>query len=889
MDNRYEVYCFVDPWFYDTPRRARGGKGEFGLARRPLPDGWVREDMGDWLVMRQRGAELPPQGWKIHVSACLDNAEQILEAVRDYCLPRGLTFKFLPGREFLLIANAKYAHRGSSGKFVTIYPRDEAELERVLAELDAVLGGRPGPYILSDLRYGRGPLYVRYGAFADRYCVSSDGQVAPAVEDGEGRLVPDVRGPVFQVPPWVELPAFLEPHLAESRRTTVADLPYRIERALHFSNGGGLYAGQDTRTGARVVLKEARPHAGLTPDGADAVTRLRREREALERLHGLDCVPAVHDSFRLGDHQFLVEEFVEGETLHELFVRRSPLVSLEPGEQALADYTGWALDLLRQVEEAVAAVHDRGLVVGDLQPGNILVRPDGRVVLVDFEGSSDAAGARRQLLAAPGFEAPGTAVGREVDRYALACLRISLLLPLTSLFGLDPAKPAQLAREAVRLFPVPHAFLDEAVRVVTGGQVPAAHAEKEVPRLEPDRAGWERARASIAAGILAAATPHRDDRLFPGDVGQFLIPGGGLGLAHGAAGVLYALDVTGAGRHPAHEEWLVRHALHPEPGTRLGLYDGMHGVAYVLAHLGHRAEALKCLEMCLDERWERLGLDLRGGLSGIGLNLLHFAGLTGDPALRDAAIRVADAVAGRLGPDDAVPETSGGDRPYAGLLRGSAGPALLFLRWYERTGEAAFLDLAATALRQDLRRCLLREDGAMEVNEGFRTMPYLADGSAGIGLVLEDYLAHREDERFAEAAAAIRRAATAPFYLEPGLFEGLAGMILQLSRRHPPGTAAERDPVVAAQVRRLARYACTRDGALVFPGEQLLRLSLDLAGGSAGVLLALGSALHPEPVQLPFLGVDGAGARGAGADEAGAAPMHPPETHPSAAEGGERP
>ena len=42
-------------------------------------------------------------------------------------------------------------------------------------------------------------------------------------------------------------------------------------------------------------------------------------------------------------------------------------------------------------------------------------------------------------------------------------------------------------------------------------------------------------------------------------------------------------------------------------------------------------------------------------------------------------------------------------------------------------------------------------------------------------------------------------------------------------------------------------------GNLAFPGEQLLRLSMDLATGTAGVLLALGCALHDEPVDLPFL------------------------------------
>jgi hypothetical protein len=43
-------------------------------------------------------------------------------------------------------------------------------------------------------------------------------------------------------------------------------------------------------------------------------------------------------------------------------------------------------------------------------------------------------------------------------------------------------------------------------------------------------------------------------------------------------------------------------------------------------------------------------------------------------------------------------------------------------------------------------------------------------------------------------------------------------------------------------------------GHLAFPGNQLLRLSMDLATGTAGVLLALGAALHDEPVHLPFLG-----------------------------------
>ncbi|MGW2616877.1 class III lanthionine synthetase LanKC [Streptomyces sp. NPDC001500] len=852
MDKRYEIYCLTHPHFYDAPSSHDGTRGGFRQTRDPLPDQWKREKIGEWLALRPTGVRLPPQGWKIHVTACLDNAQSILDEVWDYCVPRRVAFKFLPDLETLFLANAKYAHRGSSGKFVTVYPGDEAECERILTELGDVLDGRPGPYILSDLRWRDGPLHVRYGAFADRYCVSADGAVEQAVADPSGRLVPDVRGPTFQVPEWVDLPGFLEPHLAASRRTTVVDLPYRIDKALHFSNGGGLYAGVDRRTQDRVVLKEARPHAGLTPDGADAVTRLGRERDALERLRGLTCVPALRDHFELGGHHFVVEDLIEGKPLHQLIVERSPLAALDPDPAAFADYTAWALDVLRRVREAVAAVHGRGIVIGDVHTFNVMVRPDDTVVLIDFEGASDVAHARRQVLAAPGFHAPSTATGFDIDLYALACLEICLFLPLTGLIELDRGKAGQLAREAGRLFPVPDRLLDEAVRTITGDGTTTAAADDE-PRLEPGHVGWLRARESITSAILASATPERDDRLFPGDIEQFTAPGGGLGLAHGAAGVLYALDMTGAERHADHEDWLIRHALHPPTGARLGLYDGLHGVAFVLDRLGHHEEAVKIVDMCLGERWQNLALDLKGGLSGMCLALLHFAATTGDAAYREAARHMATIVADRLGPVDAVPQTSGGDHPRAGLMHGSSGPALLFLRLHELDGDPAHLDLAATALRQDLRRCVVREEGSMEVNEGYRTMPYLADGSVGIGMVLEDFLKHRADDEFATAVHAIREASRASFYVEPGLFDGVAGMILHRSRPHPPGTAAARDPVVAAHIRRLSRHACLLDGRLAFPGEQLMRLSMDLATGGAGVVLALGAACHSAPTGLPFL------------------------------------
>jgi hypothetical protein len=275
-------------------------------------------------------------------------------------------------------------------------------------------------------------------------------------------------------------------------------------------------------------------------------------------------------------------------------------------------------------------------------------------------------------------------------------------------------------------------------------------------------------------------------------------------------------------------------------------------VAYVLAELGYRQAALDLVEFCLTERRDPLGADLFSGLAGIALNLAHFAGLAGEPTLFDHALRAADIVADRLRTAECVGTISGGDHSHAGLMHGSSGPALMFLRLYEHTGDRGFLELSATALRQDLSRCMTRDNGSIEVNEGWRTMPYLGRGSAGIGMVLDEYLMHQADDEFASAAAAIRRAARSRFYVQPGLFNGRAGMILYLSRAYPPGHAIWNQEV-AAQIRRLAWHRVDYQGHLAFPGEQLLRLSMDLASGAAGVLLALGAAVLEHPVGLPFL------------------------------------
>ncbi|OKK17282.1 serine/threonine protein kinase [Streptomyces sp. CB00455] len=848
MNKGYAAFCDADRWFYDAPYRRV--EESYPAALAPVPAGWQTHRSGDWLALRPLDAELPAQGWKIHVSACLDNAESVLQRVYDHCVSRRIAFKFVPSRYLLQIRNAKYADRGASGKFLTVYPADEEQCRQLAGELDTLLAGEPGPYILSDLRWNDGPVHLRYGSFTLRHCYDDSGELVPAIEEPGGRLVPDPRGPVFQPPRWMELPAFLRPHLDRRAAVTLEGIPYTVERALHFSNGGGVYAGRDTRTGEAVVLKEGRPHAGLAADGADAVTRLHRERRALEQLAGLDCVPAVHGTFTVADHHFLVMQHLEGRPLNTYFARRHPLIEADPDPAELASYTQWALKIHQRVTEAVDAVHARGIVFNDLHLFNIMVAEDETtgepsVALLDFEAAAHVDEGLRQTVANPAFVAPPDRRGFSVDRYALACLRLALFLPLTSLLVMDRAKASHLAEIAAAQFPVPRRFLDEAVEEILAGptgEAPPGRTSAAATRYLPVEPGdWEGARASMTAALHAAATPDREDRLLPGDIAQFATAGGGTAFGYGAAGVLYALAETGAEPWPEAEEWLLARTKQPASGTPLGFYDGLAGLAWTLERLGHRDRAMTLAEQLLRQPWQSAGPDLHSGLAGIGLALDSLGTATGEGELHAAALRCAEL---------ASASTPGLKR--TGLLHGHSGPALLYLRLYERTGDQELLTRAGRALHRDLDHCVTSAFGTLQVNEGWRTMPYLGAGSAGIGMVLDDWLEHAADDRFEEARPAIVRAAQATFYAQPGLFRGAAGMILHLARTTTPGPGTRAEDI-ARQIEALARHAVPYQGHLAFPGEQLMRLSMDLSTGTAGALLALGSAAPGGRAHLPFL------------------------------------
>jgi aminoglycoside phosphotransferase len=864
----YRRVMFLAPGtpFFDRTEADTSDPDDDFLASAPPAD-WSCNTGTDWTMLTPHGCQLPAQGWKVHVSATSENARSVLARSWEWLVEQRMAFKFIRSRQVLLRRNGKYGDRGASGKFITVYPEDETRLALVLDELGEILDGERGPYILSDLRWRSGPLYVRYGGFVARMMKTANGESVPCIEDPEGRPVPDVRGPSFRPPEWVTIPDCLTEALEARNAGTLHDFPYRAERALHFSNGGGVYRGTDTRTGAPVLLREARPLAGIDTHGEDAVARLRRERDCLERLAGLPWVPRLIEA-RVGhEHHFLVREFVEGETLAVRTTRDNP-ASPEADVERTAAYTRWAVDVLDQIDQGVRAMHERGVVFGDLHPGNVMVRPDDSVAFIDLETASTDFTAR-QIHAAPGFAAPPTYRGTAIDRYALGCLRIALFTPLTSLLAWGPEKLDQLIELIESRYPVPGDF-GEKVRadlgagvvgaVSEGGDAKArvdlgAGAQDPAPGERPTApagtgrlatavgtgalasavdtdalatapAGTGTPATAVGVGILSTATPTRQDRLYPGDTAQFILREGGTCLAYGAAGVLWTLAETGTEIPAEHVDWLAesaRRTTDPSPG----LYTGTSGVACVLHHLGRTDTAAALLKEA--SAAEPANDTLLDGRAGLALAHLYFARATGD----DNALKQATLLAEHLVESAATRPPRRGE---AGLLRGRAGTALLLLRLHAHTPDTGLLDAAHDLLDADLRALGWTDDGWTAGSAG--TRPTFAAGSGGTATVLREYLGRRPEPQYESACETVLRSALDCVPHTVGLFHGFAGVLLTATRLAGPAQAAAVERYAATA--RL--YEVPHEGAPAYLGLENVRLTTDLATGAAGVLLARNAA-----------------------------------------------
>ncbi len=156
---------------------------------------------------------------------------------------------------------------------------------------------------------------------------------------------------------------------------------YLILEQVGAGGMGVVYAAYDAELDRRVALKLLRQRRG-----SDDQARLIREARAMARLNHPN-VAAIYGVETSGDALFVSMEFIVGETVRR-WAEREPR-TLEQ-----------VLDVFLQAGRGLEAAHHAGLVHRDFKPDNMMVRPDGRVSVLDF-GLSRAVGTS---VASPGGE-----------------------------------------------------------------------------------------------------------------------------------------------------------------------------------------------------------------------------------------------------------------------------------------------------------------------------------------------------------------------------------------------------------------------------------------------------------------------------------------------------
>ena len=142
--------------------------------------------------------------------------------------------------------------------------------------------------------------------------------------------------------------------------------PYEILAPLGAGGMGEVYRARDTRLDRTVAIKVLAPHLSASPEVRQ---RFEREARTISQLsHPHIC--ALHDVGRDGETDYLVMEYLEGETLAERLAK-GPL----PREQTLR--------YGMQIADALDKAHRQGIVHRDLKPGNVMVTKSG-VKLLDF-------------------------------------------------------------------------------------------------------------------------------------------------------------------------------------------------------------------------------------------------------------------------------------------------------------------------------------------------------------------------------------------------------------------------------------------------------------------------------------------------------------------------
>lgn len=183
-----------------------------------------------------------------------------------------------------------------------------------------------------------------------------------------------------------EMPAVYEGYWLP--RETVLHGRYRIQNVIAEGGMGIVYLGYDPVLETKVSIKEYFPrrYAMRMPEktalqiyaGSSAeifqteLEKFIKEARTLARFGALDSIVSVKDFFYENETGYMVMEYVEGETVKQLVERDGRMEPLA------------VLRLMKPVLDCLSVIHQEKLLHRDIAPDNLILREDGRLVLIDF-------------------------------------------------------------------------------------------------------------------------------------------------------------------------------------------------------------------------------------------------------------------------------------------------------------------------------------------------------------------------------------------------------------------------------------------------------------------------------------------------------------------------
>lgn len=447
----FQEFMLGHPEFFESISRRVATPEYIDVLANLLPEGWSTHRFDIWLSAHFDGLQLPLQGFKIHVSARPEYALQTIRRVVPVCIAADTSFKMAGDPELYRLLCGKAAARGSSGKFMTIYPRDTETFKTLIAQIAEATVGLEGPYILSDKRYDESRVvFYRYGGILRADVIGDDGISRPSIVGADGEMVSDDRTPYFSLPDWVEDPFPSEP---EAEGDTIIGGRFEVKEAFAFTNAGGVYRATDHETGDDVVLKEARPHTSVWvgADGRclDSVDILTREYEMLVRLAETGVTAAPLSLFKAWEHTFVAQSLVPGIPLRQFRAHESIIITSAVSDPERMQRFCTAFKVVgTNLIDAVEAIHAHGVVLGDLSPNNIMVDPETlSVTIIDLESAhipDEWSEPLYRVWHTPGFRRdPETMIERPVapldDHFAAGMSLSSLVFPAQHFFVKVPA------------------------------------------------------------------------------------------------------------------------------------------------------------------------------------------------------------------------------------------------------------------------------------------------------------------------------------------------------------------------------------------------------------------------------------------------------------------